>query len=257
MLSILLIISCSRCKEKCTDATNPDCPNYDPCLSQIPFTADFKMVSSGGIDPAGYEVLDGDTGWCKSTFRFIPLHQVDSVKWILGSDPTVHTQTNFTINFELAYYNVPVTCIAYGKQNSQCFGVENVIDTVVKHLTVVQWPDLPIWNWRFMCHYDDEPQTEFEIHFEIVVNPNSPPTYPLGDQEMYGLTHLNTCQFAGCGQYNHSFVDLNGGGSHPSGCLLEPTYNPDGYVVVTSNKQTISGVINDAAQRSIVGYRVN
>ena len=259
LMSVILVMSCHKCKDECDDPTNKECPNYvDPCASLSPFTADFKMVSYGGIEPSSYEILDGDTGWCLQTMGFITRHEVDSVKWLLGTDPTIRTQTSLTINFGLPYYNVPVTCIAYGKQNSECFGTELVTDTVVKHINVVHWPDLPIWTWRFMCHYSDEPETEFEVHFEIEVNANSPPNWPMGDRELYGLAHIEECQFAGCGQFNHSYVYLNGAGSHPSGCSLDdPTYNPFGTLMFSADKRTVSGMINSTAQRTISGYRTN
>lgn len=259
---VVLIISCSKCKEKeCTDPTNPDCPNYNRCWNKEPLSAEFRIFSTGAHDNEGNsktsEVLSGDTAWCKATmlFKLNNPSGVDSVKWQVGNDLTVYEELNHNVLFNLPYSNVPITCIVYGPQDEECFGTAYTSDTVVKYLTVVQWPDLPIWSYKFRCHYNTDPLEEFDIYFEIEVDPNSPPGLPLGDQELYGLAHLGECTITGIDGYNHAFVNLSGTGL--PACEYEPEYYPYGICNISPDKMTISGPITIDGSVTISGYRID
>ncbi len=253
----LLVLSCSRCKEEeeCFDANNPACENYDPCLSKQPISADFRMFAAGSFDPAGSEVLDGDTAWCFRSITFKTVQSgIDSVQWLIGSDPQIHRDLQFSINFSQPYYNVPVRCVVFGPQDEACFGSAYTSDTIVKHISLVHWPDLPLWTYRFRCHFSHEPTNEFDISFEVELDPGTPPFYPLGDVYIIGMNVGESCLSTGIGSFNHAFLDINS--SYPPGCFNEGM-SPDGSVFISPDKMRISGPWSINNPISFSGYRIN
>lgn len=257
LFAIMVTLSCNRCKDECDDLTNPECPNYEPCWDQQPFSGDFKILTSHYLAPDGIEVPDGDTAWCKATFQFKPTYEVDSVKWQVGSDPSVNTSLTYSLHFNVPYSNVPITCIAYGKQNANCFDTAIVTDTVVKYLTVVHWPDLPVWTWRFRCHYNDEPQNEFDIHFETEITNVSDPNMPLGNVDAYGFAHLGTCFLLGTTNRNHRLVDFDGAG--PAPCMSDWEFGNPSWLQISTDKRSLFGKFGNypSTGRTISGYKIN
>ena len=144
MLSILLIISCSRCKEQCTDATNPDCPNYvppvDPCAGSHEVRANFVIEMD--IDAPGGPV---GPNWLESSYCIADVNHVrvrstvqnaTSYLWILGVD-TFYTQEHiFNIPAIYAGQNLPVTLIVVAPTNASCFPNDDGRDTTTKYVTV-------------------------------------------------------------------------------------------------------------------------
>jgi len=150
---------------------------------------------------------------------------------------------------------VPIRCIVFGPQDENCFGSAYTSDTIVKHLSMVNWPDLPIWTYRFRCHYDYDPSNEFDIHFEIEVDPNSPMEIIFGDRYLIGIEPEGNCLYTGINTFNHAFIDLHG--LAPPSCYMSSTINPTGSLSISPDKKTIKGPISPAYPYQIFGYRIN
>lgn len=55
LLTLSLLLITASCKDepdnKCYDASNPDCENYNPCFGTSPVSADFVMSERLGLIP--------------------------------------------------------------------------------------------------------------------------------------------------------------------------------------------------------------
>lgn len=105
-MGILFCVSCREQELPCVDPTNPDCPNYDHCLVFEAANADFIVYDSiYGIDcHDGRSRLDlvseADTTFIGEKY-FRALHPNDSYQWLVGTDPQIHTENKFVLNFTI------------------------------------------------------------------------------------------------------------------------------------------------------------
>ena len=138
-MSILLIISCSRCKEKCTDATNPDCPNYvplvvvDPCAGALTTSADFIMYQS--LTPG----LASDTliqfyHYCFTNKTITLKASQDSANyhWIIGADDYFTQEVTFEIGSQFENADIPLKLVVTRNPDVDCYPNDNGVDTVTK-----------------------------------------------------------------------------------------------------------------------------
>jgi hypothetical protein len=228
ILTIFTLCGCKSCKEECDDPTNPECPNYDPCFGlQLP---DQNLT----ITASGYEALDHDTIWCLSDVSFEVKEPADSVFWKIGADPTIHQGNSMDIYFGTPYQNVQIRCISYRKDNVMCNGQSLKVDTVLKTLTLVHWPDLPIWNWEFDGAFEDTPNENKHVSFTYELSANSNPLHPTGERYILGLTELcgvGNCQGILAGGFNHRKIN-------PDSPCCGPGIG-DGTGYVSLDKQTL------------------
>jgi hypothetical protein len=121
------------CKKECSDPTNPDCENYDPCHNSKPANADFTINEQINNTDFYYE---SDTIYRINGTLFKPKYEADSITWILGAE-TVHQKELFRTGYPLG--TIEVTMIA--KMNpSACLTEEQRIDTVTKQFYVLPSP---------------------------------------------------------------------------------------------------------------------
>lgn len=141
---ILLALGCCDDDPPCTDASNPKCPNYDPCLSFQPANAEFVIIDS----IYGVDCIDGrgrldlvsevvDTAISASSLYFRSLHYADTYKWQLGSDPTIYNTKQFSIYFPSSDspYSVDVTLIVCKEDTNSC--QTKLCDTLVKRIHLI------------------------------------------------------------------------------------------------------------------------
>ena len=202
LLCVTLITGCNRCKEDCDDPTNPECPNYDPCIAWNAQSQEIKIIASGS------EALDNDTLWCLSQMTFELAITPDSAKWIIGSDPTIHESISLNYYFGSPYESIQIKSISYRTDELNCVSGQVVADTLTKTIKLVHWPDLPIWTWEFDGSFEDAPNVIKHISFDYYVDPDSPEILPQGDRYILGLTELcdEGCQGIVIGSFNHRKV---------------------------------------------------
>ena len=141
-LLILLFIG-SGCKDDemlvddempfiCEDATNPDCPNYDPCLTYGAANADFSILDSLSVPSLEYPgfTVEVDTTWNNIRLYFKAKHDNATYEWVVGADPTIHTGKEFNLNFgDAAVGDVVIRLITTIDDIEGCYSEEEKIDT--------------------------------------------------------------------------------------------------------------------------------
>ncbi len=113
------------CKNKCHDANNPDCENYDPCNGVQEANADFVIEEN-----VNGRYFIGDTVGGINLHRFRALHDADSFVWTLGAE-TIR-QKQFERNFFPNNKWLDVQLIVYKKANTNCGRKQKTSDTLKK-----------------------------------------------------------------------------------------------------------------------------
>jgi hypothetical protein len=135
VLFAILGYSCKKDEPECHDPKNPNCDNYDPCLSKSPANADFTISEVHQIVTAKPEEVDTlievDTAYRFHFVEFTPVQEsYDSLKWIVGAE-TLRTHTVRRKSFP-PNQNVSIKLFVYKKPNKECFPNASHVDSVVK-----------------------------------------------------------------------------------------------------------------------------
>jgi len=163
--SVLVMQGC--CKE-CSDATNPDCENYDPCNTSKPANADFTINEQINFTDFYYET---DTIYRANGTLFKPKHEADSITWLLGSE-VVAQEELFRKGYPLGW--IEVTMIA-NMRASACLTNEERADTVTKQFFVL--PSLSLdsntakaspWWGTWEGHNTDAPNDKFTVSWGYI-----------------------------------------------------------------------------------------
>jgi len=166
---ILAVLFLSGCCKECSDPTNPDCENYDPCHNSEPANADFTINEQINNTDFYYE---SDTIYRINGTLFKPKYEADSITWILGAE-TLHQKELFRKGYPLG--SIEVTMIA--KMNpSSCLTEEQRIDTVTKQFFVLPSPSIidsnaskssPWWGtWE--GYNTDNPNDKFTVSWGYI-----------------------------------------------------------------------------------------
>jgi hypothetical protein len=137
-LLLLMIGLGIQCKKKCSDPSNPDCGNYDPCFGKQPAHADFKIEEFVGSQWFETDSVNGRV----NTIRFTATQAAESYTWLLGSE-VIHeksfTRTGFPANRWIS-----ITLIVQKAPEQSCFPKDDGIDTLVKKMYV--WHNEVDWD---------------------------------------------------------------------------------------------------------------
>jgi len=93
------------CKDDCSDPTNPDCENYDPCYGKESADAAFHFYKDLTTDYGEYH-FQTDTIEVYNDGSYIDVYfkvddkDVDSCWWTVGADSRVFTQKEFMLTFQ-------------------------------------------------------------------------------------------------------------------------------------------------------------
>lgn len=102
IFTILVLAFSSCCPEdnSCSDPSNPECENFDPCYTN-PTAAGFKMRSTavGWVTP---ENLQAE--WCDTIFRSgvefrADMHNAKTYTWYIGNESTPRSGYDFQLGF--------------------------------------------------------------------------------------------------------------------------------------------------------------
>lgn len=128
--------------------TKPELVNV--CDMVEPVKASFQMGYKIEIDSCDhsshndYFVLeDSDTSFGGLITFKSTVSCYDSVRWIIGTDPTIYTDTEFSLFFNNTWIGstIPVTLIAKLKPSPLCFPDDDGIDTLTRNLYIAQYDD--------------------------------------------------------------------------------------------------------------------
>ncbi len=177
---LVVILSCSRCKEECDDSTNPECPNYiepietNECEGVIQTSADFSMFQKMNR-PNDTDTLIEFFEFCFSTKEVVfHANQEDATyHWVIGADHYYSQDVNIVFGAEFEDQNIPITLIVEREPNNICFPNDNGIDTVVVNVVPKSRCEASFFG-KFRGAWDDNPLDSFTIEFGPVESKFSP-----------------------------------------------------------------------------------
>jgi hypothetical protein len=161
----LLSRSCHD-EPKCTDVTNPSCPNYDPCYGVSPVSASFKILETIELNRGFWKDYETDTvigGYVK----FVADLDGAEYKWTIGAE------TYQTKSVTLWFANVadrttiPITLIVKKQPDTKCNPNDDGADTLTKRMYIRKTCKLFSFTeiYRFQGSYTDNPQDTFTMSF--------------------------------------------------------------------------------------------
>ena len=156
-IAVIAALTTSGCKKDCLDPYNPECSNYDACLSYEPANAEFEILikpiglqnwDCDGEEPRDLEFeVDTITSGRLVYFRASQLGSEEeetglTYQWKIGTDSRTWTTREFDLGFaEDAVGDVPVTLIVEKADPNSCGGTDYSRDTLTKNLHVKRFPD--------------------------------------------------------------------------------------------------------------------
>ena len=144
---ILLFNSCKKTEEPCNDASNPSCPNYNPCLGFTEVSADFKIGQIYSASVTHYSSVYNDAFiedsifpvLCRISFR---ANEVNAkYTWYLGSEVINESKIDRVFS-GLPKGKYTVKLIVEKTPNLKCFPLDDGKDTVVKNFYLVDFCEL-------------------------------------------------------------------------------------------------------------------
>ena len=105
LLALLAGVVLAGCRDDddapCCDATNPECPNYDPCWNQKP-TANFRMrqTSPGFVIPEDLQAEWCDTILGSGVEFLADMEGALSYTWQIGTEAEPRTGRNLKLSFQ-------------------------------------------------------------------------------------------------------------------------------------------------------------
>jgi hypothetical protein len=136
ILFAILTLS-SQCKKKCSDPTNPDCDNYNPCYGKKAVSAAFTIFEEVNVVPT-FEVPYYDTDTITmNQARFTALEEGAEYEWHIGSE--ILRTKSFTRSDFPQNQSIPVTLIVKKTPDTSCFPNDDGADTLTRYL----------WKCRF------------------------------------------------------------------------------------------------------------
>lgn len=157
----------------CTDQTNPDCPNYDPCFGENPVTAEFKIYDDvfvgGPFAGTWYE----DSVLYAGNIKFEAIEDSAYYKWYLGQEVIEGYGDSIVtkgIN-SLGPGTYDAALVVEKSPNLMCFPADNGRDSIYKTFTIVDRCDLLVIN-KFKGVFETAPEDSLIIEF-LYINPNT------------------------------------------------------------------------------------
>jgi hypothetical protein len=195
--SIFCLLFYGCCKEDCTDDTNPDCPNYNPCKRVKPLKANFtswNLATSNEYMKSifinyDYTLQSAEDG---ATFTIDTTYNYDNWEWRIGSETILNQKTIYRSNFPKNSF-IPVTLIARRTPNAKCFPNDKKIDTITKVYQFVE--TIPSGKedsssrifGKFRGVFTNVPDLIDTFEFTVINTPNS-----------LGLVCIDTFPFTTC-----------------------------------------------------------
>ena len=186
VVCFVLFAACRPKEEVCCDPYNPECPNYDPCLTVFPADASFDILIRLSKDNFYYP---------EDTTIWYPVHDtvfiygaagpvyfraqspyMDRYSWKIGADPRDFSDSLFYLSFfvnEGGVGDIPVRLAVANDTLGNCLASSEQRDTTwqsffIKHVSLLPDSDLPPYpmNGSFAGYVDQDSSQFHEI--EIV-----------------------------------------------------------------------------------------
>lgn len=169
-------ISISSCTEDCTDETNIDCPNYNPCHNAVETSANFRFgytvsTQQGGINHTFYT----DTFVAGQRIRFFADDEnAEYYEWKVGVDDRTWNTASFSLQFDkadsLILYNAPieVRLITHRTPRHDCYPNDDGIDTSYRYIHFLRPTNSFLGTWKGSL--SENPNEIYEIKLYVDSN---------------------------------------------------------------------------------------
>jgi hypothetical protein len=188
--SIFCLLFYGCCKEDCTDDTNPDCPNYNPCKNlKEPTGKILRCLGKSELWSDSFAYFDlGDTFLItRSGGSYISVFCPDTgctYEWTVGSE-TITDQGFFRQNIP-ANTPIEVTLKVTLKDPNNCIPADKRTKTTKRIFFGVENYDGKLYNYygKWKGYYTDDPTKEVIVEFRTdndngdIALPNSIPNPP-------------------------------------------------------------------------------
>jgi hypothetical protein len=266
----LVVLSCTRCKEECTDSTNPDCPNYvalptpaDPCAGSSEVSAEFTVHQAALLAGNYKDTLRLCESHVIAGNRKIYLHANEDnahYKWVVGADTIYDRNYQFVVSQPFIGQYIEIKLIIQKQADTLCHPFDNGMDTLTRSFLVSSvCNSLPYGTWYGA--WDSAPLDSFVIAFDRHDDPSLP-----GED----------CEIIYMKGHHQSFADstlVNIDGNTYDYLAFRSTYLPqyspkgnarvsaDGNEIIIDYRMLVSNdiFVNDGATARYVyrGYRIN
>lgn len=178
LFPLLTLVACKKDKvNPCCDPTNPNCPNYDPCVLEV-VKAQFVMGEYFGTEISetdsvhfyySYPFSDRDAPYITDQEVVFSSKALNAthVEWYIGNEVNPRTQSEFSILFPDTIGKIRVRLIAHGFETN-C--INSNIDTLDKYLNLVHHRPSSILG-RYTGYNTDEPGNQFQIQIDTFADP--------------------------------------------------------------------------------------
>jgi len=170
LVALILAITQLACHTDCDDPTNVDCSNFDPCYGEFRANADFDIMRMTVGDDTVFWFSDPTDDTIYAFFDGVPVYfrskyGADSVKWKVGLDPRIFTDSIFKLLFPADAGPIKVTQVAYHHSKEGCFPEDDGVDTVTHNVYFKKITSLS--EHPLCCNYwgalEDNPTDSFEV----------------------------------------------------------------------------------------------
>jgi len=174
-----------------------------PCELSKPVKASFEMGYKILVDSCDYTsnnnyyvLEDSDTTYGGMITFNSTIECYDSLRWIIGSDPTVYTQKEFSLFFDATWtgQTIPITLIVKQEPNKKCNPNDDGIDTLTRLLYFKQYDQINSHFGDFQGFNIDNTHDVFNISIQFPSQTGSGYTFqnlPKGSSVPYGFGSLN------------------------------------------------------------------
>ena len=180
LMSVMLVMSCHKCKDECDDPTNKDCPNYvDPCAGSSEVTAIIEIAEQAF--PHGMNsnlFIPTDIVIDQSNVRFrCPVENAEYT-WLLGTE-VLHTQEFMRYFFGYEGQTITVTLIISKTPDLTCHPTDDGKDTTTTSFYIIERCH-PSIEGTYRGAWDDTPLDTFEVSIAAAEGWNAPIGYCSG-----------------------------------------------------------------------------
>ncbi len=180
ILVIYTIINLPSCKKDCTDPSNPDCSNFDPCLNVADASFTVKQNCQSFHNQASF-IEDSFLTPGRLIFE-VDDKDVDSCYWKIGSEAQFRTGKSIMVTFDNRMEELlPVQLIVYKKLES-CEDLSVQRDTVIRYIPMEHWEATTIIG-SYTGYHEDTPIDTFTITIDSM-------SHPFNDYVMYSIFNL-------------------------------------------------------------------
>jgi hypothetical protein len=194
---VILIAGCNKDEPvACTDETNPECPNYDPCHDAESTSADFETACIVVSDKYQKITSQEDTFYLGANIQFTAKQEdAISYEWKIGDDDRVFTEQSFSLTFNpsdsVTLFNraVPIQLIVIRTPNTDCFPTDDGIDTLTKYIYFVSIHE--ITHKKFLGTWVGSREDKPDDIYEIEISDEPEIDGPSGIPSFYELQFKN------------------------------------------------------------------